>query len=141
MELRLFLAAFVGHFVLVVVLYAVLTVIRMRDVRAGVTRTSDYVREDGDGPIADGIRRNIANQFELPMFAYFAAAVLVVLDAVSLFDVAAAWLLLVGRIAHTLVQTLTQNVALRGQIYVLTAIAASLLMGHVAWIALGLGPT
>ncbi len=109
MELRLFLAAFVGHFLLVVVLYALLTVIRMRDVRAGATRVSDYVREDGDGPVADRIRRNIANQFELPMFAYFAAAVLVVLGAIGWFDVAAAWLLLVGRVAHTLVQTLTRE--------------------------------
>jgi hypothetical protein len=138
MEFRLFLLAYVGHFLLVLALYVALTVVRMRDVKAGETNISDYVREDGDTPTAARIRRNIANQFEMPIFATFAAAVLVVMGAVGWFDVASAWLLFAGRLIHTLVQTMTGNVALRGQVYVVTVIATSLLMGHVAWIALGL---
>ena len=138
MALRLFVLAFVGHYLLVLTLYVALTVVRMRDVRAGETTITDYVREDGDAPLAARIQRNIANQFEMPVVAYFAAAALVAMGAVGWFDVASAWLLLGGRVIHTLVQVLTGNVALRGQVYTVTAIATSLLMGHVAWIGLGL---
>lgn len=136
---QLVLAAFVGHFVLVMVLYTALTVLRMRDVRAGTTAITDYVREDGDGPVADRIRRNIANQFELPMFAWLAVAMLVALGAIGQLDAIAAWLLLAGRAVHTFVQTSTENVKLRGMVYLVTAIATSLLVGHAAWVGLGLG--
>ena len=79
---------------------------------------------------------NLANQFEAPVFAYFAATVLLWAGAVGVYDVAAAWVFLAGRVLHTTVQVLTVNVALRGQIYMINFLAIVALMGHVAWLVL-----
>lgn len=132
----LFLLPFLGHFGLVCGLYLWLTIVRKRAVGTGEARLSDYVRADGDPAHARRIQRNLANQFELPVFALFAAVLLIVWKAVGWFDVAAAWLFLAGRIAHTLVQTLSDDVALRGYVFVVNFLAVALLMAHVAWIVL-----
>ena len=86
------------------------------------------------------VQRNLSNQFEAPMFAYFAAAVLLAASAVQWWDVAAAWLFFAGRVVHTLVQTLTDNVALRGQVFVINFLGVAVLMGHVALLALSGSP-
>jgi hypothetical protein len=133
---RWFLLPLLGHFALVCLLYVWLTVERKRAVGLGEARVSDFVRADGDPNRSKAIQRNLSNQFELPLFAYFAAALLVAWNAVTWVDVAAAWLFLVGRIAHTAVQTLTSNVALRGQVFMINFVAVAMLMAHVAWIVL-----
>jgi hypothetical protein len=131
---RLFLLPLLGHFALVCGLYVWLTIERKTAVTRGDAMLSDFVRADGDPARAKRIQRNLANQFEAPMFAYFAAAVLLAMRAVGWFDIAAAWLFLVGRIIHTGVQTLTDNVALRGQVFVINFLGVVALMAHVAWI-------
>jgi hypothetical protein len=133
---RFFLLAFVGHFALVVALYVLLTYQRMTAVRAGRAAMADFVKPSGDPSSAARVRRNLANQFEAPMFAYFAAAVLLWAGAVGPFDVAAAWIFLAGRIIHTCVQTMTDDVALRGQVYTISFLATLALMGHLAWLVL-----
>lgn len=133
---RLFLLAFLGHFALVVALYVLLTYQRMTAVRAGKAAVVDFVRSNGDPAMSARVQRNLANQFEAPMFAYFAAAVLLWAGAVGPFDVAAAWIFLAGRAVHTGVQTMTDNVALRGQVYTISFLATLALMGHVAWLVL-----
>lgn len=134
----LFLLAFIGHFVLILAIYVSLGIARAGDVRAGTTTIDSYVRADADGPGSDRVKRNLANQFELPMFAYFAAAVLIGLGVVGWYDVLAGWLFLAGRVLHTLVQTRTTNVALRGRVFLLTVVAVILLMGHLLALTLGL---
>ena len=42
----------------------------------------------------------------------------------------------VGRVAHTLVQTLTDNVPLRGQVFTINFLAVAALTAHIALIAL-----
>lgn len=133
---RLFLLAFLGHFALVVALYVLLTYQRMMAVRAGRSAVADFVRANGDASASARVQRNLANQFEAPMFAYFAAAVLLWAGAVGAFDVAAAWIFFTGRIIHTGVQTMTDNVALRGRVYTISFLATLALMGHVAWLVL-----
>jgi hypothetical protein len=133
---RWFLWPMVGHFVLVCLLYVWLTIERKRAVGLGEARVSDFVRVDGDPARSKAIQRNLANQFELPMFAYFAVVFLVASSAITWVDVAATWLFLIGRIAHTAVQTLTSNVALRGQVFMITFVAVAMLMAHVAWVIL-----
>lgn len=133
---RLFLLAFLGHFALVVALYVLLTYQRMMAVRAGRSAVADFVKANGDASGSARVQRNLANQFEAPMFAYFAAAVLLWAGAVGAFDVAAAWIFLAGRIIHTGVQTMTDNVALRGRVYTISFLATIALMGHVAWLVL-----
>ena len=133
---RLFLLAMLGHFALVVALYVVLTYQRMKAVRAGKAAVGDFVRSSGDPASSARVQRNLANQFEAPMFFYFAAAVLLWAGAVGPFEVAAAWIFLAGRIVHTCVQTMTDDVALRGRAYMISFAATIALMGRVAWLVL-----
>lgn len=128
---RWFLLPFVGHFALVVVLYWALTILRVRAVVAGGD-VSDYVRADADTGAAHRVGRNLANQFEAPLFAYVAMLVVLYAQAVSSWDVAAAWIFLAGRLIHSAVQTLTTNVPLRGAVFMINFLGIVMLVGHVA---------
>ena len=132
-----FLIPFLLHFALVVGLYVALTGARFLAVRKGQAAYGDFVRADGDPPLAARIARNLSNQFEAPLFAYFAALFLLWRGEVSDVDVAAAWVFLFGRAIHTLVQTLTDNVRLRGQVFAINFLAVMALMAHVAVVVLG----
>ena len=132
-----FLAPFLLHFAVVLGLYVALTAARMAAVSQGQAAFADFARAGGDPPVAARIARNLSNQFEAPMFAWFAALFLLWSGEVAIFDVAAAWLFLTGRVIHTLVQTLTDNVRLRGQVFTINFVAILALMGHVAATVLG----
>ena len=132
-----FLTPFLLHFAVVVALYAALTVARATAVRQGRAAFADFARAGGDPPAAARIARNLGNQFEAPMFAYFAALFLLWRGEVTSFDVAAAWLFLAGRLIHTLVQTLTDNVRLRGLVFTINFVGVVALMAHVAVVVLG----
>jgi hypothetical protein len=134
---RWFLLPLLGHFALVCLLYVWLTIERKRAVQRGEARVADFVRADGDPDRSKAIQRNLSNQFELPVFAYFAAALLVAWNAVTWVDISAAWLFFVGRVAHTAVQTLTSDVALRGQVFMINFVAVAMLMAHVGWYIIG----
>lgn len=134
-----FLLPFLGHFVLVAVLYAALTIARQKSMMRGEASLEDFARAHGDPPHAARIARNLSNQFEAPLFAYFAAAVLLWAGKVDWLDVGLAWLFLLGRVIHTLVQTLGDNVRLRGQVFVINFLAICGLMGHLAWLVLSGG--
>jgi hypothetical protein len=129
----LVMLSLLGHFALVVTLYVALTVERMRAVRSGEAKLGDFVRATGDPRRAARIQRNLANQFEAPLFAYFAAAYLLSVGALMWIDAIAAMLFLVGRVIHTLVQTMGDNVRLRGQVFVINFTGILMLMAHVAW--------
>ena len=124
------------HFALVVGLYVALTLARAAAVRQGQAAYADFVRAGGDPPAAARIQRNLANQFEAPLFAWFAVLFLLWADAVTRLDVAAAWLFLAGRLIHTAVQTLTDNVRLRGLVFTLNFVGVLALMAHCAWVVL-----
>jgi hypothetical protein len=125
------LVPLLGHFALVVILYVWLTVLRMRAVARNDAKIDDFARANSDPKAAARVQRNLANQFEAPVFVYFAASILIALGAVTWFDCIAAWIFLIGRIIHTLVQTLTDNVKLRGQVFVINFLGVLALMGHV----------
>jgi hypothetical protein len=133
---RAFLTPFVLHFVLIGILYAWLTVARKFAVDRGEAAYDDFRRADGDPPRVDPIARNLANQFELPTLAWFSASILIFAGAIGTADVAAAWVFLAGRIIHTGVQTLTENVRLRGLVFLINALGVAWIAGHVAWLVL-----
>ena len=118
------------HFGLVVFLYAALTWARLVTVRRGEARKGDFARADGDAPLSARFQRNLANQFEAPVFAWIGAGVLILTAEANTLDVAAAWLFLVGRIAHSIVQCSGDDVALRGQVFTINFAAVVWLMGH-----------
>ena len=121
-------------------LYAWLTVARAGAVRRGEVEYSCFVLGRDEPRDVARISRNLANQFELPAIFYAVTVLLLALGRVSAIDVIAAWVFVAGRIIHTLVQTLTDNVPLRGQVFMINFLAVAVLVGHVAVLAIeGIG--
>jgi hypothetical protein len=129
-----------AHIGWVFLLYAWLTYARTRAVMRGEVDYSCFElgREE---PLAIArITRNLANQFELPAIFYALVILLIATGTVTAFDVIAAWVFVAGRIVHTLVQTLTDNVKLRGQVFMINFLAVAALAGHsllLAWEGVG----
>ena len=126
------------HFGLIAGLYAVLTWARLVVVRRGEATKADFARADGDPRFSARIQRNLANQFEAPVFAWIGAGLLILTAHVTPWDVAASWVFLIGRVLHTGVQCLGDNVALRGQVFTINFLAVLWLMGH-AFLAVMIG--
>ena len=125
------------HFGLVVGLYVLLTGARLVVVRRGEASKADFARADGDPRLSARIQRNLANQFEAPVFAWIGAGVLIATGSVTILDMAAAWVFLVGRLIHSWVQCSGDNVALRGQVFTINFLAVLWLMAHAALAVVG----
>jgi hypothetical protein len=128
-----------AHIGWVFLLYAWLTLARQRAVQRGEIEYSAFAH--GDEPHhVERITRNLANQFELPVIFYAVLVLLVAVGRVTPVDIIAAWVFVAGRVIHTLVQTLTDNVPLRGQVFLINFAGAAVLVGHIVLLALeGLG--
>jgi hypothetical protein len=124
-----------AHIGWVLLLYVWLTIARAQAVRRGEVVYGDFARGEEPHEVAR-ITRNLSNQFELPVIFYALVVLLIALGRVTTFDVVAAWAFVFGRVVHTLVQTLTDNVPLRGQVFMINTLAVCALVGHVAWIAM-----
>jgi hypothetical protein len=117
-------------------LYAWLTLARTAAVRRGEVDYSCFELGREEPRAIARITRNLGNQFELPVVFYGAVILLVALDRVATIDLVAAWIFVAGRVIHTLVQTLTDNVALRGRVFMINFLAVVVLVGHVVVLAL-----
>ena len=116
-------------------LYAWLTVARTRAVKSGAIDYSCFVLGREEPLEVARITRNLTNQFELPAIFYALVVLLLALGRATAIDVVAAWVFVAGRVIHTLVQTLTDNVVLRGRVFMINFLAVAALAGHVALIA------
>ena len=125
------------HFGLVVGLYAALTWTRLVAVRRGEAAKDDFARADGDPPASARIQRNLANQFEAPVFVWIAALLLILATQVTTWDIAAAWVFLIGRMIHTAVQCTGDDVGLRGQVFTINFLGVLWLMGHAFLAVIG----
>jgi hypothetical protein len=120
-------------------LYVWLTIARARAVKRGEVDYGSFARGEEPHTVAR-ITRNLSNQFELPVIFYAVVVLLAATNNVTTLDVVAAWAFVAGRAVHTLVQTLTDNVPLRGRVFLINFAAIVVLVGHVALLALaGLG--
>ena len=117
-------------------LYAWLTVARAAAVRSGQVDFASFVLGRDEPKNVARITRNLGNQFELPVIFYAIVVLLVALGRIATIDVAAAWVFVVGRIIHTAVQTLTDDVPLRGRVFMINFLALLVLVGHVGLLAL-----
>lgn len=124
-----------AHIGWVFVLYGWLTVARQRAVKAGEVSYGDFARHDEPHHVAR-IAYNLANQFELPVIFYAIAVLLIATNNVTTIDLIAAWVFVAGRVIHSLVQCLTDNVALRGQVFLINVAGVLVLVGHTALLAL-----
>jgi hypothetical protein len=126
--------AMAAHVALASFLYAWLTVARA-PVVWGIGR-----RADGSNPWASlepRISANLSNQFEWPLFFHVACLLLIQLQA-GILAVALAWIFLVGRVLHSAVQILTNNVRLRGLVFTINFLAV---LGMWALVCLASGST
>jgi hypothetical protein len=124
-----------AHIGWVCMLYVWLTIARQRAVKLGRVESACFVLGRDEPLEVARITRNLANQFELPAIFYALVVLLIALGKVTMFDVAAAWVFVAGRVIHTLVQTLTDNVALRGQVFMINFLAVAALAAHVVLLA------
>jgi hypothetical protein len=125
-----------AHVAWVVLLYLWLTYARFVAVTRGDVDYSSFEFNREEPPAVQRIRLNLANQFEWPVVFYALVILLVALGKVTLFDVIAAWVFVIGRVVHTLVQCLTDNVPLRGRVFMINFGAVLALAAHVALLAL-----
>jgi hypothetical protein len=138
-EMTSILWPMLAHIGWVFLLYAWLTIARQLAVKRGEVEYSSFAHGD-EPPDIDRITRNVANQFELPVIFYTVVVLLIATGRVTTIDVIAAWAFVAGRVIHTLVQTLTDNVPLRGQVFLINFAGVAVLVGHVVLLALqGLG--
>ncbi len=124
-----------AHIGWVCLLYAWLTYARTLAVKRGEVDYSCFEFGRDEPPAIARITRNLANQFELPAIFYALVVLLIALGKVTAFDVIAAWVFVAGRVIHTLVQTLTDNVPLRGRVFMINFLAVVALSAHVALLA------
>jgi hypothetical protein len=117
-------------------LYVWLTIERTRAVARGKVKHSAFEFGRGEPPNCARISRNLANQFELPVIFYAVVVLLVVIGRVGTIDVLAAWVFVGGRVVHTLVQTLTDDVPLRGRVFLINFAAVVVLVAHIILLAL-----
>ena len=120
--------AMTAHVALAAVLYVLLTVARAPAIW-GIGRNAD-----GSNPfsgVEPRISANLSNQFEWPVF-FHAACILLLQDGPGQAAEVLAWMFVVGRILHNIVQIGTRNVRLRGIVFTLNFVAVLGLWALVA---------
>ena len=116
-----------AHVLLCTFLYMLLTFVRAPKVW-GIGRN-----DDGSNPfdaIQSKISANLSNQFEWPLFFHVICVVLIVkgLELQPIY-IALAWVVVVGRIVHSMVQIMTSNIKLRGIVFMLNFLAVLAMWG------------
>lgn len=120
-----------AHVALAALLYVVLTVARAPAIW-GIGR-----RPDGSNPwarVEPRISANLSNQFEWPLF-FYAACLILLQSEMSRFSIVLAWIFVIGRVLHSLVQILTINIRLRGVIFTVNFVAVLGLWATVVLVA------
>ena len=109
------------HILLCALLYVFLTLARAPSVW-GVGKN-----KDGSNPFADiqpKVSANLSNQFEWPLFFRVVCALLIALsEPISNSQVFLAWVFVIGRVLHSLVQIFTDNIRLRGLVFTINFVA------------------
>lgn len=109
-----------AHVLWVVFLYGLLTVVRAPAVW-GVgrkTHNQEYLAR-----LEQKVSANLSNQFEWPLLFYVVCILLIVDAPVETTQVWLAWLFVVGRVLHSGVQILGDNIRLRGVIFTINFVA------------------
>ncbi|MBF6025331.1 MAPEG family protein [Lysobacter niastensis] len=122
------IAPMAAHVALAAFLYALLTFARAPAIW-GIGR-----RSDGSNPWArfePRISANLSNQFEWPLL-FYAACLVLLQSGTSQLSLVLAWIFVLGRVLHSLVQILTSNVRLRGVVFTVNFLAVLGLWAIVA---------
>lgn len=115
-----------GHLILVLGLYLWLSTLRALNVMRG-GRYSDLASPNAESGLTYRVAANLGNQFEAPALLYPLVLLLWWSGMADRVDVLLVWIFLCGRIIHTMVQTLTTNVLVRGMVFAINFGAIALL--------------
>jgi len=126
-EARSILVPAVAHLTLVAFLYLWLTLERVGAVLSRKRQYSDLQFAGGDPGRSARVAANLRNQFEAPMLFYPLVLTLWLTATVNSASLILAWIFVAGRVLHTLVQTLTGNVPLRGAVFTVNFLALAAL--------------
>ena len=109
------------HIGLATLLYTLLTVAR------APTVWGLGAKKDGTNPwkeIEPKISANLENQFEWPLFFYIACVLLIIQGkTISPVQIGLAWVFIGGRLLHSYVHILTNNIRLRGVVFTVNFVA------------------
>ena len=109
------------HILWCALLYALLTVARA-PVVWGVGQS-----KDGSNPFSNiqpKISANLSNQFEWPIFFYVACVLLIAMEEpIDSVHIYLAWVFVIGRVLHSIVQIFTDNIRLRGMVFTINFVA------------------
>ncbi len=106
-----------AHLLLVLGLYAWLTLERFFNAVAGRTAYKSLLLPGGDQGRAARVAANLNNQFQAPVLFHIVALTLWLTEMVTTADVIMAWVFLAGRGVHTLVHAFSTNVIARGLVF------------------------
>ena len=110
-----------AHVLLCTLLYALLTLARA-PVIWGVGQS-----KDGSNPFSNiqpKISANLSNQFEWPLFFYIAIVLLIAMDEpIDSAQIYLAWVFVIGRVLHSIVQIFTDNIRSRGMVFTINFVA------------------
>ncbi len=122
-----------AHFVLVAIIYVVLSFRRADAVRAGEAKASQFRENQQEPERSLFVRNNLENQFELPTLFYPVCIALYVTGGANLYTVLLAWLFVVARYAHAWIHIRTNRIRHRGPTFI-----ASFLVLILMWLAFAL---
>ena len=135
MSSELLFLPMLAHIALSVLLYALLTVVRapsVWNIRSLQKSVSEFER------VESRISANLSNQFEWPLLFYAITVLLMATQSTihSAF-VTLAWLFVIGRIMHSIVQIGSTNIRLRGIVFTINYVMVLAMWGlyYVKYIA------
>lgn len=112
-----------GHLALVFILFVMVSIKRMQAVKLGKLQSDDLAHKSNEPEVSRRWANNLNNQFEIPLLFYALIAILYATGSVNWTYVALAFVFLIGRIIHTLVQVSGDNVGLRGKVFTVNFLA------------------
>lgn len=129
MDSNMLLYPMIFHVCWMALLYVLLTVLRAPAIWGLDTRTGAIGRW---ALLEPRVSANLSNQFEWPLLFYICCVLLMQQGPLDGVQWLLAWLFVVGRVAHSLVQILTSNIRLRGLVFTINFLAVLLMWGRLA---------
>lgn len=114
----LFLYPIAAHIALTAFLYVLLTIVRAPAVW-GLLKN----KKERWAAIEPRLSANLSNQFEWPLFFHITCVLLIVFGNNDSLQLWLAWIFVAGRLIHSAVQILTNNIRLRGLVFTINFLA------------------
>ena len=119
------------HICWVAALYTALTVLRAPNAWGFDTKTGTINSLKEYEP---KVGANLSNQFEWPLFFYVCALLSIVLNINDTVFNVLAWCFIVGRLIHSGVHILTNNIRFRGAVFTINFVAVLLMWVRLYWL-------